>query len=597
MLSASERKHVYMLIPMITVMAVMQVVGVASVTPFLALVADPSAALEGGVLSRIYEFLGFQSYNAFLLFAGVGALTLLLLSNAISALTEWMLLRFSWRLNHALSKRILERYLHKPYVFFLNQNTSRLGKNLLSEVKQVVKGFVVSGMKLIANSIVVVSIMILLVAVNPLLALMAFGMLGGAYGLIFLAVRNRLANIGKKRSYNDRERFKAANEALSGAKEIKLLGKERSFLDLYTVPSKRYSRYMASHQVISTLPRYGLETIAFGGMILIVLYLLGTGQGLSNVLTLLGLYAFATYRLMPALQHIFSSSTDMRFSAPAVDLIYQDIEDRDFKLPPDRDTVAPLPFKRAVELRNVTYAYPNTEPVLSGFNLHIEANTTVALVGATGSGKTTTVDLLLGLLEVQSGALLVDGVVVDKDKLPSWQANLGYVPQEIYLADDTVAHNIAFGVPPEQVDMAAVERAAKLANIHDFILSELPAGYETVTGERGARLSGGQRQRLGIARALYHDPSVLVLDEATSALDGATEESIFNAVSEIGKTKTVIMIAHRLATVRDCDVIHVLDKGRLLVSGSYDQLLASNAEFRRLAKLDEMVGESLLAPS
>lgn len=597
LLSRAERKQVFLLVPMIAVMALMQVVGVASVMPFLALVADPSAVESSRLLSRAYELLAFQSYDSFLVFAGVGALTLLLLSNAISAYTDWMLLRFSWRLNHALSKRMLERYLHKPYVFFLSQNTSRLGKNLLSEVKQVVKGFVVSGMKLIAKGIVAVFILILLVAVNPMLALMAFGLLGGAYVVIFLGVRNRLAVIGKKRSLNDRERFKTANEALSGAKEIKLLGKERAFLELYTVPSKRYSRYMANHQVISTLPRYGLETIAFGGMILIVLYLLGSGQGLANILPLLGLYAFATYRLMPALQNIFSSSTDMRFSAPAVDLIFNDIADGELELPPERETVKPLAFHREIRMERVTFGYPESRPVISDFDLRIESNSTIALVGPTGSGKTTTVDILLGLLTPQAGRLLVDDVPVTAANLPNWQANLGYVPQEIYLADDTVARNIAFGVPVNRVDMAAVERAAKLANIHDFIVSELPQGYQTVTGERGARLSGGQRQRLGIARALYHDPSVLVLDEATSALDGATEESIFKAVSEIGKSKTVVMIAHRLATVRDCDLIYVLDEGNVVVKGSYDELLASNVEFRRLAKLDEIISKETVSSS
>ena len=594
LLSRSERKYVYLLMPLITVMALMQVVGVVSVGPFLALVANPEIVDRNSILSAVYDFLGFESYRSFLLFAGFGALGLLLLSNAISAFTEWSLLRFSWRLNHDLSKRILERYLHKPYVFFLSNNTSRLGKNLLSEVKQVVKGFVVSGMKLVANGVVALFILGLLVAVNPLLALMAFATLGGAYAVIFAFVRKRLDVIGRRRSYYDRERFKTANEALAGAKEIKLLGKERSFLRLYSTPSKRYSHNMANHQAISTLPRYALESVAFGGMILIVIYLLGTGQSTARVLTLLGLYAVASYRLMPALQQTFRSLTDLRFSAPAVDVIFEDIEDANFLLPPDRETVRPIPIQKSIELRNITYSYPASNPVLENFSLKVEANTSVALVGSTGSGKTTTVDIILGLLEPQAGSLVVDGVEVTSENLSSWQANLGYVPQDIFLADDTAAHNIAFGVPPEKVDMAAVERAAKLANIHEFIVNELPQGYETITGERGARLSGGQRQRLGIARALYHDPSVLVLDEATSALDGATEESIFRAVSEIGKSKTVIMIAHRLATVRDCDVIYVLDSGRVVTKGTYDDLLGSNSEFRKLAKLNQTVDEGIV---
>ena len=594
LLSSGERRRVLLLIPLITLMAVMQVVGVASVTPFLALVADPGTIEENGILAGVYAFLGFESYRSFLLFAGLGALGLLLLANAVAAITDWTLYRFSWSLNHSLSKRILERYLHKPYIFFVNNNTSRLGKNLLSEVKQVVKGYVVSGMKFIANGIVVLFILGLLIAINPLLALIAFGTLGGAYALIFLLVRNRLSLLGRKRSYHDRERFKTANEALGGAKEIKLLGKERAFLGHYDTPSRRYSRYMASHQVISTLPRYALETIAFGGMILIVLYLLGTGRSLANVVTLLGLYAFASYRLMPALQQLFSASTDMRFSSPSVDVLYDDIVEKDFRLPPDRSQVEPMPFTRRIELRDIEYSYPGTTPVLKGFSIEIERNTSVALVGSTGSGKTTAVDILLGLLDPQSGRLLIDGVEVTPENLPSWQANLGYVPQEIYLADASIAQNIAFGVAAREIDMEAVERAAKLANIHDFIASELPAGYATITGERGTRLSGGQRQRLGIARALYHDPAVLVLDEATSALDGATEEGIFRAVKEIGKTKTVIMIAHRLTTVRECDVIYVLKQGRVVGRGHYDELLADNAEFRRLATQNQELGMPLV---
>ena len=247
----------------------------------------------------------------------------------------------------------------------------------------------------------------------------------------------------------------------------------------------------------------------------------------------------------------------------------------------------PLPFKDKLELRNVAFQYPETDtPVIKDFSLTIKANTSVAFVGSTGSGKTTTVDILLGLLEPKTGQLVVDGVEVTEDNVAGWQKNLGYVPQLIYLNDDTIARNIAFGVHPTQLDMAAVERAAKLANIHDFITEELPQGYETPVGERGIRLSGGQRQRLGIARALYHNPEVLVLDEATSALDGVTEDSIFNAVDDIGKSKTIVMIAHRISTVRNCHVIYVLEKGRIVAQGTYDELLASSAKFRAIAQVE-----------
>lgn len=581
-----------LLIPAITLMALVQVVGIASVMPFLALVANPETIDTNFMLSWMYSTFGFESRHSFLVFVGVAALVILVLSNAFAALTDWMMMRFSWQLHHSLSLRMLEEYLNKPYAYFLNQNSAALGKNLLSEVKQVVRGFVVAAMQLVAKSFVAVFILALLVAVNPLLALLAFAVLGGVYLLVFAIVKKRLTRIGEGRSSNDRKRFQAANEALSGIKDIKLLGREKVFIREYARPSQRYSRYMASQQVIGIIPKYALEGIAFGGMILIVLYLLTAGEGLANILPLLGLYGFASYRLMPAMQEIFSALTSMRFSTTALDLIHRDMERERKIVQVDREAIEPLPFREELVLEDVTFGYVEGRPILRNFNLRIEPNTSVALVGSTGSGKTTSVDLILGLLEPQEGRLVVDGVEITPGNMASWQKNLGYVPQSIYLSDDTIANNIAFGVDPRRLDMAAVERAARLANIHEFIIDELPDGYDTVVGERGVRLSGGQRQRLGIARALYHDPAVLVLDEATSALDGVTEESIFKAVSEIGKMKTVIMIAHRLSTVRNCDVIYLLERGRIMAAGRYDELLANSAEFRAMAKLETPEAEA-----
>ena len=318
-----------------------------------------------------------------------------------------------------------------------------------------------------------------------------------------------------------------------------------------------------------------------------VVYLLSQGQDVTSILPTLTVYVFAIYRLMPALQNIFSAVTSIRSNEASLNTVYQDIQSSSVPEMVDRDTLPTLPFRDRLELKNVTFTYPNMEqPVLEDFNISIRANTSVAFVGSTGSGKTTTVDLLLGLLSPEKGSLVVDGVPVTPENTPNWMKNLGYVPQVIYLNDDTVARNIAFGVHHTKVDRAAVERAAKLANIHDFIVDDLPQGYDTAVGERGVRLSGGQRQRLGIARALYHNPEVLILDEATSALDGVTEENIFKAVDNIGKSKTVIMIAHRISTVRNCDTIYLLDHGRVAAKGSYDELIASSPQFRAIAQVE-----------
>ncbi len=582
LMDAGERRRFLLLLPAVTGMALLQVVGIASVLPFLAIVTDPTVVQRNALLARLYDLLGFTSLSSFLVFAGLGALVLLVVGNGFTAFVEWLLLRYTWSLNHNLSVKLLREYLAKPYVFFLDRNTAGLATNILSEAKQAVRGFVLAALQLITRGIVTLFILGLLLALYPLLAVMTFGFLGAAYGVTFLLVRRGMAESGRLRSQADRARFQAASEALSGIKDIRILGREEPFLRRFARHSRVYEKQMARQQVIASVPRYAFETIAFGGMLIIVLVLLLRGSGVADIVPTLGVFAFATMRLLPALQSLFASLTALRFSTPSIDVLHRDLEALGRHPAPTRP-VAPLPFRESIELRGVRFTYPGApRPVLDGFDLRIEANTTVGLVGATGSGKTTTVDILLGLLEPEDGELLVDGVPVTDENRRAWQANLGYVPQQIYLADDTVAANIAFGVRREEIDMAAVERAARLANVHEFIATELPGGYQTVVGERGVRLSGGQRQRLGIARALYHDPKVLVFDEATSALDNVTEESIFRAVSDLGRSKTIVMIAHRMSTVRGCDVIYVLDRGAVEAQGTYDDLLAASPLFRAM---------------
>jgi len=595
LLDKGEKRRFFWLIPAVTGMALLQVVGIASILPFLALVTDPTIVETNKVLSTAYDLLGFQSTNSFLVFAGAAALALLVISNAFTALTEYLLLRYSWHLNHSLSVRLLREYVAKPYVFFVDRNSAALATNILSETKQAVRGFVLAALNLMSRSVVALFILALLIGLYPVLAILTFGILGTAYGVTFMLVKRGMAESGRQRSRSDRARHQAAFEVLGGIKDIKILGRERPFLLRFQRHSRNYERQMAKAQVIALLPRYAFETIAFGGMLMIVLVLLLRGEAVQQIVPTLGVFAFATLRLLPALQSLFTSLTSLRFSVTAVDVIYRDITPGGDVHIENRDGIVPQPFKQRLELDSIDFTYPKAKgPVLRGFSLRVDANSTVGIVGPTGSGKTTTVDLLLGLLEPQDGALKVDGVVIDDSNRSAWQSNLGYVPQQIYLADDTIAANIAFGVRARDVDMQAVERAARLANVHEFIVTELPDGYDTAIGERGVRLSGGQRQRLGIARALYHNPAVLVFDEATSALDGVTEESIFRAVGDLGKSKTIIMIAHRMTTVRECDVIYLLEKGKVTARGSYDGLIATNATFRAMARAgspDDVVQE------
>jgi ATP-binding cassette, subfamily B, bacterial PglK len=336
---------------------------------------------------------------------------------------------------------------------------------------------------------------------------------------------------------------------------------------------------MAFGETLSNSPRYVLDTIAFGTIltIMIVLYT----QDASQVIPVVGVYAFAGYRLMPALQQIYRHVTKARFHTSVLATVKQDLENSSVTFP---DEVQRLKFEDRLELTNIAFKYPTAkEDLLKNLSLTVKRNSSVAFVGSTGSGKTTIVDILLGLLPPDQGQILVDGIPLTKDNLRNWQANLGYVPQTIFLSDGTIAQNIAFGVGQDSLDMNAVIQAAKIANLHEFV-ETLPDGYNTLVGERGVRLSGGQRQRIGIARALYHDPSVLILDEATSALDNVTEEAVFQAIKNVMGKKTVVMIAHRISTVRECDTIFVLEKGQIVSQGSYQSLLGSSRQFQALAR-------------
>ncbi len=587
--SKREKRHICWLFCGILIMGLTEITGIVSIAPFMGIVSNPEIIHTNKYLSQIYNALGFSSSNQFLFFTGVVVLAVLAFGNGFSSFITWLLLRFTFLQGHTLSVRLLNKYLSQPYVFFLNRNTADLSKNILMEVHRVIGGVLMPGMQVLTKMVVALSILGLLIVVDPLLAVTVAIVLGGAYAAVFGLVRMKLARIGKTSAEARTQCFKVASEALGGVKDLKLFGRESVFLQRYFTTSRQFAGYEATSQIFSQLPRYALETIAFGGILLIVLYLIGVKQNAETALPLISLYAFAGYRLMPALQRIFIGMTTIRYNLPALDILHNDL------IPQDSDsdtafehaeTIAPLKFKDRIELRDIVYSYPNTPtPAVTNLNLEIKSKTTVGLVGVTGSGKTTTVDIMLGLLSPTKGNLIVDGIEITPANVRSWQKNLGYVPQSIYLTDDTVIGNIAFGVRDNEIDNKAVERAARIANLHDFIMHDLPDGYNTVVGERGVRLSGGQRQRIGIARALYHDPKVLIFDEATSALDGITENAIMEAIRNISRKKTIIMIAHRLTTVQECDVIYMLEKGEVTAKGTYSELIESSSQFRKMANV------------
>jgi ABC-type multidrug transport system fused ATPase/permease subunit len=583
-----QRRQAKLIAPAIVFTALLQVVGIGSVMPFLAVVSDPTIIQRSRALHALYQFFGLSSTHGFLLLLGCLSFALLLIGNFVSALTTWWMVRFAEMRTHYLASVVLEQYLNRPYVFFLNKNSAELGVRVLSDVVQIVTGILLPMLQMVSQLALAVFLLAFLFAVNPILSLTVFVGLGGIYAAVYWVIRGRLTKIGTEKAEANEEQFRALSEAAGAIKEIKLLNLEHVFLERFKRPNLVMARSVASQSMLAITPNYAMETIAFGGILGVVVAVLATGGKLSQVLPLVGVFGYAIMRIKPALQIAYASVSQIRFNEPVLDRVSEEFRDIEFEplgwIPQKSANTGKLRPRNRIELLGITFQYPGApRPLFENLSIDIKAGSSVAFVGLTGSGKTTLVDILLGLLVPDAGILAVDGITVTDENRSEWQADLGYVPQQIYLSDDMILRNIAFGA--DDVDAGRVEQAARTANIDEFISTELPMGYKTRVGERGVRLSGGQRQRIGIARALYRDADVLILDEATSALDMITEARLFKSIRDSARTKTLIIVAHRIPTVRDCDTIFLMDRGRIAASGTYDELLASNDQFRAMARI------------
>lgn len=585
LLKNHERKQALFLLGMILLMAFLDMIGVASILPFMAVLSNPDVIETNNFLNSLFQasnVFGINNYNEFLFFLGILVFILLVVSLSVRALTTYIQLRFVQMLEYSVTKRLIEGYLHQPYSWFLNRHSADIGKNVLSEVSVVIRGIKYI-FEIIAKSLVTIAIISLLFLVNPKLTFVVGILLGGIYIIIFYFIKNYLRKIGKKRLENNELRFKAIIDGFGAAKEVKFGGLENNYVERYAKPTYIFARTQASSGIISQIPRFILEAVAFGGVLLIILYMMLASGSFNTALPILSLYVFAGYRMLPSLQQIYLAFSQITFISPSLDKLIEDI--KSLKPISKNQDESELLFNKSISLKNIHYNYPNSsQSVLKNINITIPKKSTVGIIGTTGSGKTTTVDIILGLLEAQKGTLEVDEKIITTQNSRAWQRILGYVPQQIYLSDDTISANVAFGVKDEDISQEAVEKACKIAELHNFVVDELSDKYQTKIGERGVRLSGGQIQRIGIARALYHKPQVLVFDEATSALDNLTEQAVVDAINNLGEKVTIILIAHRLNTVKNCDRIFKIEKGQVISQGTYNEIMNINNNFRSSAK-------------
>ncbi|RAR56775.1 HlyD family secretion protein [Onishia taeanensis] len=590
LLTSEQRKKLMRLQFLVVVMSFTEIAGVVSIGPFMALVGDMSQLRGDGLVADLYRASGVAEPRTFLCLLGVGVLVVLTMAACISMFTIWRLSMYGARVGAELASRLFRHYMHQTWLFHAGGSSSQLTNQIAQECQRITNTIINPLMQMNAKLIMAVVMGGAIFLYNPLVALAGLAIFSVAYILLYRTVRLRLVRNGKTITDAQRLRFKLMAEGFGGIKDALLLGRQGVFTERFDAASERFAEAQGTTQAMSQAPRYAMELVAFGSVIFLILYLLASHQGnLGTILPVLSVYALAGFKLLPAFQQVYTSISQIRGNLAAFDSLRDDLYASSLEhirnpLTEKGLSEQHLPPKHNIQLTNVTFGYPGKqEAALSELNLEIPANHVVGLVGASGSGKSTLIDLLLGLIEPLAGQILIDGRPLTGENRRAWQNSLGFVPQSIFLADSSIRENIAFGLPMEAIDDVKVRQAASMAHL-DELLAELPDGLETTVGERGVQLSGGQRQRIGIARALYHDADVLILDEATSALDGITEKLIMDAIHDFSGKKTIIMIAHRLATVKQCDSIYLLADGRLEDHGSFSELSERNAIFKRMAE-------------
>jgi ABC-type multidrug transport system fused ATPase/permease subunit len=584
-LGRKERRSGALLLVFIFCNSFLDAIGIASLMPFMAVLSNPNLIYENTHLRFVYGILseaGYGNERDFLILLGLLVFILLLLTAIMKIFTMYLQVRYAFFRERDIGSRLLESFLRQGYASYLKEKSSDLEQSILSEVNQLVSQVLLPTLNLIAQLLLTIFIFTILMVVDIDIAMTVFLTLSGIYISLYFSVRLFLTRIGRSRITSDKQRYKVVSETFSAFKIIKLAQNEDSYLRRFRQAATLFASNQAAAQSISVIPRYFVELIAFGGLITIILYILSTGGDVVSTLPIITLYAMAGYRLMPALQQIYMAISTIRYSRDALHKVHKNLNMIRIENEIEVKAFQPI-FNKYISLESVSFCYSNSDkPAVTNIDFTIQANTTVGLVGVTGSGKSTVMDILLGLLVPTDGTLRIDGAEISGSRLSDWRNIVGHVPQDIFLIDGTIAENIAFGEEGSAINYDQVFKVAKIANVHDFVLTKTQNGYETEVGERGVRLSGGQLQRIGIARALYREPRVLILDEATSALDNATEKSVMDSLRNINNDLTIIMVAHRLSTVKHCNNIFVFSDGHLVDQGDYSYLKRSSSAFRSL---------------
>ncbi len=591
--SRREKRNAVVLFVLMLVGSVFEVVGVGAIPAFISVISMPERLLDIARVRQVYDALGLTNPRQMVLYAAIGLIAFFILKNLYLVAVEYARIRYSAARQVLVANRLFRAYLHSPYSFHLQRNTAELLRNTSSEAGNITGGVLLPLMSILMESMTLVLIFVLLVSVEPVVTLIAFTVLGGVVYAFYRTTRATVDRYAAQEQEHRSLTTQAVNQGLGGFKDTRVLGREAFFLDAFARSSWFNAKASRYRTMIGALPRLFLETVAVAGLLGVSVLLMAQNRPLDTVVPSLALLAVALVRMMPAFQKIAANVSAIQWGRRSLAVVHADLveleaQENAFRAQL-RDGEA-IPFQREIAVEGLSFRYEGqAEDALAGVTLRIPKNASVGFVGPSGAGKTTIVDVLLGLLTPTEGRIAVDGVDIQTG-LPAWQRKIGYIPQSIFLTDDTVRNNVAFGMEPAEVVDAQVWAALEAAQLRELVES-LPEGLDAHVGERGVRLSGGQRQRIGIARALYHGPEVLVMDEATSALDTQTERHFVEALEALQGDHTVVVIAHRLSTVRDCDTLFLMERGRVSASGTYEELIGSSPTFRAMAGVTEAEAE------
>ena len=586
-LNRRERIEGSILLCFMALGALFEAVSIGLVLPFIAALRDPELIVKLSAARKLFAFLGIHEPQQMLIAVGLGLIGIFVVKSAYLVLLSRWQIRYIFATHVRLGRRLLRGYLNAPYVFHLQRNSAEMIKATTETVQRFTAGFLISVLTVLGELLVVLALAVILTVIEPLATLGAILVLGLPTALIYRAMQGRLALAGRAAEQSFTSIIQWTEQAIGGIKETLITGRASFFLDRHAYHVQRVADGMRTFMFFSGIPRLLIDTVTVSAMVVVVLIVLARGQDLQAILPVLTMFTVAAIRLMPSASRIANGLAQLRFNYASAEVIYRELSETEGyvserSLPgPDGVRPPPLPFQGSLVLEHVTYRYPSMPlPAIHDVSLEIPRGHWVALIGPTGAGKTTLIGLVLGLFVPTSGRIQVDGRDL-QDNIAGWQRNIGYVPQDIYLLDDTVRRNVAFGLPDGEIEDERLWQALRAAQIDSFVKS-LPGGLDAIIGERGDRISGGERQRLGIARALYHDPQVLVVDEGTAHLDNETEAAIVRTLAALRGKKTIIVVAHRMVLVTKCDRVYLLEQGRVRFSGLYSELASSDPAFQEL---------------